>query len=104
MRDAEFAPNDLQKALLGYEPTDLETALLEWSREHWTMAARGIIYAKKEAGETVSGVNGVRTDEGKLVLEVAARVSIAERDLICRTIAAVLPGWLEETYGLTPKA
>ena len=103
MRDAEFAPNDLQKALLGYEPTDLETRLLDWTREHWTMAARGMIYAKKEAAETVSGVNGVRSDENKLVLEVAARVSISERDLMCRAIAAVLPEWLEETYGITPK-
>jgi hypothetical protein len=103
-RDAEFAPNDLQKALLGYEPTQLEADLLAWAREHWTQAARGMIYAKKEAAETVSGVSGVRGDEGKLVLEIAARVAISERDLMCRTIAAVLPAWIEATYGLEPKS
>jgi hypothetical protein len=37
-------------------------------------------------------------------MEVAARVAIAERELVCRAVAAVLPGWLEETYGLTPPA
>lgn len=103
MRDAEFAPNDLQKALLGYEPTDLETALLEWTREHWAMAARAMVYNKKEADNTVSGMGGVRSDEGKLVMSIAARVAISERDLICRAIAAVLPQWLEENYGLKPR-
>ena len=38
-----------------------------------------------------------------LALQVAARVSISERELTMRTIAAVLPEWLERTYGLTPK-
>ena len=103
MRDAPFNPNDLQKALLGYEPTSLETALLEWTKEHWTMAARAMVYNKKEADETVSGVPGVRTDEGKLVMSVAARVAISERDLMCRAIAAVLPEWLEHNYGLKPR-
>ena len=51
----------------------------------------------------MSGVSGVRSDESKLVLEVAARVAISERELMCRAVAAVLPKWLEETYGLTPK-
>ncbi|MEW6582398.1 MAG: hypothetical protein AB1416_06525 [Actinomycetota bacterium] len=103
MRDAEFAPNDLQKALLGYEPTSLETSLIAWTREHWAMAARAMVYNKKEADDTVSGVPGVRGDESKLVLSVAARVAISERDLMCRAIAAVLPEWLERTYGLTPR-
>jgi hypothetical protein len=104
MRDAEFNPNDLQKALLGYDPTPLETALIEWTRENWPMAARGMVYARREAADTVSGVSGVRTDEAKLVTEVAARVSIAERELMCRAIAAVLPQWLADTYGLEPKS
>lgn len=102
MRDAPFEPNDLQKALLGYDPTPLETALIDYTRANWTMAARGMVYARKEAAETVQGVNGVRTDEGKLVMEVAARVAISERDLMCRAIAAVLPQWLADTYGLAP--
>jgi hypothetical protein len=45
----------------------------------------------------------VRGDEAKLVMEVAARVAISERELLCRAIANVLPVWLEETYGLTPR-
>ena len=45
----------------------------------------------------------MRGDESRLVMEVGARVAIAERELMCRAIAAVLPEWLEETYGLTPK-
>jgi len=101
-RDAPFEPNELQKALLGYDPTELETALLDWTRAHWAMAARGQVYCKKEAVETVLGVQGVRTDEGKRVLEIGARISIAERELMCRAVAAVLPEWLERTYGLTP--
>lgn len=103
MRDDDFNPSDLQKALLGYEPSELEKSLLAWAREHWTMAARGMPYATKEAADTVSGIPGVRSDEAKRVLEVAARVAIGERDLMCRTVAAILPAWLEETYGLTPK-
>jgi hypothetical protein len=102
MRDHEFIPNDLQRALLGYEPTALETDLIEWTRANWPQAARGMVYARREAADTVSGVAGVRSDEGKLVTEIAARVAIAERELLCRAIAAVLPRWLEETYGLTP--
>jgi len=101
-RDTDPTPNELQKALLGYEPTVLESARLEWTREHWTMAARGMVYARKEAAETVSGVSGVRDHDLKTVLEIAARVSIAERELLCRGIAAVLPQWLEATYGLRP--
>lgn len=104
MREAEFNPNDLQKALLGYDPTPLETALIEWTRENWPMAARGMVYARREAADTVSGVSGVRSDEAKLVTEVAARVSIAERELMCRAIAAVLPQWLADTYGLEPRS
>jgi hypothetical protein len=103
MRDTDPTPNDLQKALFEYDPAPLETALIEWTREHWPMAARGMTYARKEAADTVSGVSGVRSDEAKLVLEVAARVAISERELMCRAVAAVLPKWLEETYGLTPK-
>jgi hypothetical protein len=99
----EFNPNELQKALLGYDPSDLESSLITWAKEHWPMAARGMIYAKKEADETVSGVQGIRDDQAMLALQVAARVSISERDLTMRTIAAVLPDWLERTYGLTPK-
>jgi hypothetical protein len=104
MREAEFNPNDLQKALLGYDPTSLETALIEWTRENWPMAARGMVYARREAADTVSGVSGVRSDEAKLVTEVAARVAIAERELMCRAIAAVLPQWLADSYGLEPKS
>ncbi len=99
----EFNPNELQKALLGYDPSDLESSLLEWAREHWPMAARGMIYAKREAEDTVSGVQGVRDPDIKLALEIAVRAAIAERELTMRTIAAVLPAWLERTYGLTPK-
>lgn len=100
----EFNPNDLQKALLGYEASDLETGLIEWAREHWPMAARGMIYAKREADDTVSGVQGIRDDQTMLGLQIAVRAAISERDLTMRTIAAILPAWLEKTYGLTPKA
>lgn len=102
-READPTLSDLQQALLGYEPSSLETALIEWTREHWPMAARGMIYAKKEALDTVSGVGGIRDDNAKLALEVAARVAIAERELLIRGLAAILPKWLEENYGLTPK-
>jgi hypothetical protein len=37
-------------------------------------------------------------------MEVAARVAISERELVCRAIAAVLPQWLADTYGLAPKS
>ena len=104
MRESDPTPNDLQKALLGYDPTPLETALIDWTKERWPMAARAMVYAKSEAHEMVSGVSGVRSDESKLVMEVGARVAIAERELLCRAIAAVLPEWLEETYGLVPNA
>jgi hypothetical protein len=100
----EFNPNDLQKALLGYDPSDLESGLINWAKEHWPMAARGMIYAKKEADETVSGVRGIRDDQAMLALQIAVRAAISERDLTMRAIAAVLPEWLEKTYGLTPKA
>jgi hypothetical protein len=103
-RDSDPTPNDLQRALLGYDPTPLETALIDWTRENWPMAARGMVYAKKEAADTVSGIGGVRGDESRLVMEVAARVAISERELVCRAIAAVLPQWLADTYGLTPKS
>jgi hypothetical protein len=102
MRDTDFNPNELQRALLGYDPAPLETALIDWTRENWAMAARGMVYAKSEAANTVKGVPGVRDHESRLVLEVAARVAIAERELMCRAIANVLPAWLEETYGLRP--
>jgi hypothetical protein len=102
-RDSDPTLNELQEALLGYKASDLETALLEWAREHWPMAARGMIYAKKEADDTVSGVQGIRDDNAMQALQVAARVSIAERELLIRAIAAVLPEWLESRYGLTPK-
>src|SRR5262245_6286759 len=78
MRDTNPTPNELQRALLGYDPAPLETALIDWTRENWPMAARGMVYAKSEAADTVKGVPGVRTDESRLVLEVAARVAIAE--------------------------
>jgi len=103
MRDAEFNPNELQKALLGYEPSDLEDKLIKWGREHWPMAARGMAYAVKEARDTMSGMPNVHSDEGKLLAEVSARIAIGNRDLVCRAIAAVLPDWLGRTYGLTPK-
>ncbi len=102
MREADPTLNPLQRALLGYDPTALETNLLEWTRERWNWASRGMVYARKEAAETVEGVSGVRSDEGKLVLEVAARVAIAERELLIRGLAELLPQWLESTYGLAP--
>ncbi len=102
-RDADPTPNELQKALLGYEAHPLEDALIEWTRAHWSMAARGMVYARKEAADTVEGASGVRDHDLKVVLETAARVSIAERELLCRAIAAELPRWLEQTYGLVPK-
>jgi hypothetical protein len=102
-RDHDSTPNELQRALLEYDAHPLETQLIEWTAENWPMAARGMTYARKEAAETVSGVQGLRSEEPKLALEIAARVAIAERVLMCRAVAAVLPGWLEETYGLTPK-
>ena len=102
-RDSDPTPNELQRALLEYSPTDLEEALIEWTREHWPMAARAMVYNKTEGDNMVSGVQGVRSDEGQQVLSVAARVAISERELLNRGIAAILPEWLEERYGLTPK-
>ena len=102
-RDAPFNPNELQRALLGYDPSPLETSLIEWTRKNWPMASRGMVYARKEAADTVAGVSGIRDHDAKVALEVAARVAISERELMCRAIAAVLPEWLETTYGLTPK-
>lgn len=102
-RDDDPTPNDLQKALLGYEPTPLETSLIDWTAENWPMAARGMVYARAEAADTVQGVGGIRDENARLALEVAARVAIAQRVLMARALGAVLPGWLEETYGLTPR-
>jgi hypothetical protein len=101
-RDSDPTPNDLQKALLGYEPTPLETSLIEWTKEHWPMAARAMVYNRSEADKTVQGVSGIRNDDARLALEVAARVAISERELLCRAIAHVLPEWLESNYGLRP--
>lgn len=103
MRESDPTLSPLQEALLGYHPSDLEKGLIDWAREHWPMAARGMIYAKKEAEDTVSGVQGVRDDQAKLALEISVRAAIAERELVIRAIAAVLPEWLEARYGLTPK-
>ncbi|MFN8108648.1 MAG: hypothetical protein U0Y82_02210 [Thermoleophilia bacterium] len=103
MSDREFNPNELQKALLGYDPSDLEKSLIGWMKEHWAQAARGMVYHRKEAEDTVSGLGNVRSDEGRLVMEIAARVAISERELVARAIAANLPDWLERTYGLKPK-
>jgi hypothetical protein len=102
-RDSDPTPNDLQKALLGYEPTQLETSLIEWTKEHWPMAARAMVYNRSEADKTVQGVSGIRDDDARLALEVAARVAISERELLCRAIAHVLPEWLESNYDLRPK-
>jgi outer membrane lipopolysaccharide assembly protein LptE/RlpB len=102
-RDSDGTPNELQRALLEYTPTDLEEALIEWTREHWPMAARAMVYNKTEGDNMVSGVQGVRSDEGQLVMQVSARVAISERELLIRGIAAILPEWLEKRYGLTPK-
>jgi hypothetical protein len=99
--DPEYNP--LQKALLEYEATALESALIEWTKEHWPMAARAMVYNRAEADKTVEGVSGIRGDDARLALEVAARVAISERELLCRGIAAVLPEWLESTYGLRPR-
>ncbi len=103
MREADPKLSELQEALFGYHPTDLEDGLIKWAREHWPQAARGMIYAKKEAEDTVSGVQGVRDEQAKMALEVAARVAIAERELLIRAMAEILPKWIEERYGLTPK-
>lgn len=102
-RDSDPTYNELQKALLEYDPTTLETALIEWTKENWPMAARAMVYNRPEAEKTVSGVRGLRSDDARLALEVAARVAISERELLCRALAHVLPAWLEETYGLRPK-
>ena len=102
-RDSDPTPNELQRALFEYEPSDLEQALIDWTKDHWPMAARAMVYNKAEADDMVSGVNGVRSDEGQLVLSVAARLAISERELLIRGIAAILPQWLEQNYGLTPK-
>jgi len=102
-RDTDPTPNDLQKALLGYDPTPLETSLIEWTKEHWPMAARAMVYNRSEADKTVQGVSGIRNDDARLALEVAARVAISERELLCRAIAHVLPEWLEANYDLRPK-
>ena len=102
-RDSDPTPNELQRALLGYDPTKLEAALIEWTKEHWAMAARAMVYNRGEADRTVQGVGGIRSDDARLALELAARVAISERELLCRAIAHVLPAWLEETYGLRPE-
>lgn len=101
-RDSDAMPNELQRALLEYTPTDLEEALIGWTREHWPMAARAMVYNKAEGDNMVAGVSGVRSDEGQLVMSVGARIAISERELLCRAMAAVLPEWLEQRYGLTP--
>jgi hypothetical protein len=101
-RDMDSTPNELQRALLEYEATALETALIDWTRENWPMAARAMVYNRAEADKTVEGVPGLRDPEARLALEIAARVAISERELMCRAIAAVLPQWLETTYGIKP--
>jgi hypothetical protein len=103
-RDSDPTENALQKALLGYDPTPLEDALIKWSKENWRMAARGIVYARKEAADTLAGVQGIRDSDALVALEIATRISIAEREYLCRAIAAVLPQWLADTYGLVPKS
>ena len=102
-RDSDPTPNELQKALFEYEATSLESALIEWTKENWPMAARAMVYNRSEADKTVEGVTGIRSDDARLALELAAAVAISERELLCRALAQVLPRWLEETYGLRPK-
>ncbi|MSO43907.1 MAG: hypothetical protein EXQ74_01140 [Thermoleophilia bacterium] len=103
-RDTSDTPSELQRALFEYIPTDLEEALIAWTRENWNMAARALAYNKREGDLVVKGVSNVRSEEGQLVMQVGARVAISERELLCRAIAAVLPEWLEQNYGLTPTA
>ncbi len=103
LRDDDPTPSALQKAFLQYDATTLETALIEWTKEHWNMAARSMVYNRTEADRTVEGVSGIRDPDARLALEVAARVAISERELLCRGIAAVLPEWLETNYGLRPR-
>lgn len=102
-RDSDPTPNALQVALMGYDPTPLEDALIKWAKENWPMAARGIVYATKEAADTISGVRGIRDGDARVALEIATRVAISEREYLCRAIAAILPKWLEDTYGLKPE-
>ena len=52
-RDSDPTYNELQKALLEYDPTTLETALIEWTKENWPMAARAMVYNRPEADKTV---------------------------------------------------
>ena len=99
-RDSDGMPNELQRALLEYTPTDLEEALIEWTREHWPMAARSMVYNKAEGDNMVSGVQGVRSDEGQLVMSVAARVAISERELLIRALAALLPLLISDTVDM----
>ncbi len=102
-RDSDPTLNPLQAAFLTYEPSDLEEAMLAWAKEHWPMGARAMIYNKQEGDNLISGAQGLRDDQAKLALSIAARLAVAQRELLIRTIAAVLPEWLEERYGLTPK-
>ena len=95
--------NPLQKALLEYEATTLETALIEWTKEHWPMAARAMVYNRAEADKTVEGVSGIRSDDARLALEVAARVAISERELLCRASPRCCPSGSRRTYGLKPR-
>ncbi len=102
-RDSKPELSPLQDAIINYHATDLEEELITWAREHWPMAARGMIYNKKEGDDLISGVQGLRDEQAKHALSVAARLAVAQRELLIRAIAAVLPGWLEERYGLVPK-
>jgi hypothetical protein len=45
----------------------------------------------------------LRDEQAKHALDLAARVSISERELLIRALAAILPEWIEKRYGLTPK-
>ena len=73
-RDADPTPNELQRALLEYQPTDLEELLIAWTQDHWNMAARAMVYNKPEGDKIVSGVSASPWSSG-LIRIPAARIT-----------------------------
>ena len=50
MREADPTLSELQRALLGYDPDLAQKNLIDWTRERWDWAARGMVYTRKERG------------------------------------------------------